>query len=153
MTSGTTVQLLLSAKQAEILRDVAIAAYPCECCGLLVGEGETEITVCEIVPTANVADDPRRTFSIEPQAQFDLLRKVRNSGTGRRIVCHYHSHPDGAAIPSSHDLAMAYDPEAIWVVLAASAGKASAPKAFRHPFGLDGFVEVPVAILAQEDWA
>jgi proteasome lid subunit RPN8/RPN11 len=148
MTAGALVYLRLSAHQADILRQTAAAAYPHECCGLLVGEGEAEITVCEIVPTANVADDPRRTFRIDPQVQFDLLRKLRNSTAGWRIIGHYHSHPDGAAIPSSHDLAMAYDPEAIWIVVAATADDASAPKAFRHPYGRDGFIEVTVTILA-----
>ncbi len=148
MTSFTPVQLRLSAAQAQVLRDAAIAAYPRECCGLLVGGGDGEITVRAIVPTANVAADPHRSFSIDPQAQFDLLRKLRSGEPKQRIVGHFHSHPDGAAIPSSHDLAMAYDPEAIWVVMAASADGASAPKAFRHPAGYDGFIEVPVTMLA-----
>ena len=139
-----SVRLHLSADQAEILRQAAAAAYPHECCGLLVGEGESAIVITEIVPTPNTADDPRRAFSIDPQAQFDLLRRVRD-GKGR-VVGHYHSHPDGGAIPSSHDLAMAYDPETIWVVMAASAGNVSVPKAFRHPHNIDGFVEVPVTI-------
>ncbi len=139
-----SLQLHLSAYQADILRQAAAAAYPHECCGLLVGEGESAIVITEIVPTTNTADDPRRGFSINPQAQFDLLRRVR-AGRGR-VVGHYHSHPDGRAIPSSHDLAMAYDPEAIWVVMAASAGTASQPKAFRHTHDIDGFAEIPVAI-------
>ena len=111
-----------------------------------MGEGEALITVTEIVPTANVAADPARTFSIDPQAQFDQLRAARDAGL--RVIGHYHSHPNGGAMPSSHDLAMAYDPHAIWVVLAAFPGGASAPKAFRHPAGSDGFVEVPVMISA-----
>lgn len=145
MTENFPLALHLSASQAEALRRAAAEAYPHECCGLLAGEGETHIMVSDVVPTANIAKEPARAFAIDPQAQFDLLRATR--GTKNRVVGHYHSHPDGAAVPSSHDLDRAYDPEAIWVVLAVSAGKASPPRAFHHPEGRAGFVDVPLSIV------
>jgi proteasome lid subunit RPN8/RPN11 len=145
MNEAAPVQLHISTHQAEALRRAAVDAYPHECCGLLAGVGQTHITVTEVVPTANMAESPSRSFAIDPQAQFDLLRATRD--TGRRVVGHFHSHPDGGQVPSTHDLVMAYDPEAIWVVIAVSAGKASLPRAFRHPQGHNEFVEVPVSIL------
>jgi len=145
MTEVLPLAVHLSASQAEALRRAAAEAYPHECCGLLAGEGETHITVSDVVPTANIAENPRRTFAIDPQAQFDVLRAVR--AAGRRVVGHYHSHPDGNAVPSSRDLDKAYDPEAIWVVVAVTGGKASLPRAFRHPEGRAGFVEVPLSIM------
>jgi proteasome lid subunit RPN8/RPN11 len=137
-----TSHITLSAAQAGAMRAAAREAYPHECCGLLIGEGEACVTITEVVATANVADNPRRAFAIDPQAQFDLLRATRAGN--RRVVGHFHSHPDGSAQPSAHDLAMAHDPEALWLVLAASADDASAPRAFRPDGG--GFVEVPLSI-------
>ncbi len=148
MTDYTAVQLRLTAGDADALRRAAVAAYPEECCGFLVGEGDRLITVTAVVPAVNTAGDPRRAFAIDPQAHFDLLRRARECG--RRVVGHYHSHPECAARPSSHDLAMAYDPDAVWVVMAATAQGASPPRAFRHPLGTDCFVEVPIVISTSE---
>jgi len=129
----------LTTAQAETLKAAAAQANPHECCGLLVGEGDAQISITEIVPTANVAENPRHAFAIDPQAQFDLLRATRDSL--RRIVGHYHSHPGGTAVPSAHDLAMAYDPEAVWLLI--SAGEV---RAYHRPEGTSGFVEVPITI-------
>lgn len=137
-----TAHLTLTAAQAETIRAAARAAYPHECCGLLVGEGETSVRVVEIVHTANVADNTRCAFAIDPQAHFNLLRAAR-AGQGR-VVGHFHSHPDGPAQPSPRDLAMAHDPEALWLVVAASREHASAPRAFRAAQG--AFIEVPLLI-------
>jgi proteasome lid subunit RPN8/RPN11 len=62
----------------------------------------------------------------------------------QRIIGHYHSHPDGQAAPSVHDLAMAHDPEAIWVVVAASPDNISAPRAFQRPRDAAAFQEIAV---------
>ncbi len=144
MTPVSPTFVQLSPQHAETLRAAARAAYPHECCGLLVGEGDADIVVTDVVPTPNIAENPNAAFAIDPQAQFDLLRATR--GSQQRVVGHYHSHPDGSAQPSPRDLAMAHDPEAVWVVMTASATSASMPRAFRHPCGAWSFVEVTVAI-------
>jgi proteasome lid subunit RPN8/RPN11 len=145
MTEPAPVRLQFSARQADTLRREAVAAYPHECCGLLVGEGAGDVLVTDVVAATNTAGNPSRRFTIDPQAHFDLLRTAR--GNGRRVVGHYHSHPDGGATPSPHDLAMAHDSEAIWVVMTTSAGTASVPRAFRHLSGENGFIELPIVIL------
>ena len=122
------VHLLMSAAQVETIRRAAAAAYPEECCGLLVGRGADELTVTRVVTTLNVAADPRRRFAIDPQAQFDLLRATR--GTSERVIGHYHSHPDGSTALSAHDLAVAFDPEAVWVLVALNKDAVQYPQAF-----------------------
>lgn len=139
---GLKSGLHIPAPYAVAIRKAAAAAYPDECCGLLVGEGDATVTVTGVVPMTNIAADPRRTFAVDPQAQFDLLRAVR--GQAQRVIGHYHSHPDGDAVPSAHDLAMAHDPSALWVIVAASAKDVSAPRAFRRPADTDTFIEIPV---------
>ncbi|MSO98853.1 MAG: M67 family peptidase [Rhodospirillaceae bacterium] len=89
---------------------------PHECCGLLIGAGTDVIVIDEIELASNVAEKSERRFEIDPQIQFNVLRRLR--GTGRRVVGHYHSHPGGPPGPSATDLAMAHDPEAIWLIVA-----------------------------------
>lgn len=133
----------LTPAQAESLERAATAAHPHECCGLLIGEGSVQLTVTEVAATDNVAENPADSFAIDPQAQFALLRATR--ATGRRVVGHYHSHPRGPAVPSVRDLAMAHDPEAVWIVIDSSASGANM-RAFCHPTGMGRFVEVPIMI-------
>jgi proteasome lid subunit RPN8/RPN11 len=122
-------QLVLSTQQVAMLRAAAESAYPRECCGLLIGNGADRILVTEIHASANVAEEPTHRFEIDPQLQFDLLRAVR--GTGERVVGHFHSHPNGAATLSRHDLEMAHDPEAVWLLIpVAASGRAETPVAF-----------------------
>lgn len=87
-----------------------------ECCGLLVGRGDDVVEIAQAHKTPNIAPDAARRFDIDPQHQFDLLRGLR--GTPQRIVGHYHSHPEGPAAPSGYDLSMAFDPEAVWLIVA-----------------------------------
>jgi len=132
MNTTAPKQLILSQAQATQLRAAAAAAYPAECCGLLAGKGDDIVEVTEVVAVPNVAADRQRRFDIDPQAQFDLLHRLR--GSGQRMVGHYHSHPNGRGELSSHDRAMANDPDAIWVVIAMDAqGCALPPTAFMCP--------------------
>jgi len=87
-----------------------------ECCGLLIGTGEEAVHIASAEAAENVAADPAARFEINPQRQFDVLRRLR--GTAQRIIGHYHSHPGGPAAPSAHDRAMAHDPEAVWLIVA-----------------------------------
>ena len=123
------------------MRRLAEAAYPEECCGLLVGRREADrIVVTRLAPSPNVAGgDRRRTFEVSPQVRFDLMRDLR--GGPETIVGHYHSHPDGTAEPSTTDLAMAWEPDLAWIILAVP-GEAAAFLVEDGP----GFRSVPLAV-------
>jgi proteasome lid subunit RPN8/RPN11 len=105
--------------------DAAEAAYPEECCGLLVGRtapaGTIHVERVEASPNV-VNDNPRRRFEIDPQVRFDLMRELGDDET--RIVGLYHSHPGHAAQPSKHDLGMAWEPELVWLITAVHEGQA-----------------------------
>ena len=112
------------------LRSAAEAAYPGECCGILVGRsGGGDFTVTGVEPSANVAPTgaPDR-FEVDPTLHFRLLRGLR--GGADAIIGHYHSHPDHEAEPSAADRARAYEPEMVWLITAVAAGKAGASRAF-----------------------
>jgi desampylase len=91
----------------------AAAEHPREACGLLFGRaGQIE----DAAPCANVADAPDRRFEIDPAALFAALRADRAGG--RRLIGCYHSHPSGAALPSSADAQAAAPDGKLWLIVA-----------------------------------
>lgn len=107
----------------------AEAAYPAECCGLLVGQGDQVLYVTQVVPADNLLAHLPGRFEIAPRRQFEVMRALR--GGSDRIIGHYHSHPDHPAEPSACDLAMAYDPDMIWLITSVVAGRAANTTAHR----------------------
>lgn len=110
----------------------AEGAYPGECCGLLAGRvgADGAVTVTRVVASANVADPPGDDrFEVEPKVRFDLMRELTD--TDEDIVGHYHSHPDHPAKPSQTDLAMAFEPDLVWLITAVVSGTAGRTRAWR----------------------
>ena len=141
----------------EISRDhvarievLARAAFPYECCGLLIGvtEGEEEsvVQVTRIAESRNLAAPERRDrFEIDPALQFSLLREMRDAEES--IVGVYHSHPNGRPSPSPRDLEDARDPGLIWLVTAVGEVEGEAPvatRAFRLAPDGTRFEEIPL---------
>jgi len=98
----------------------ASRAFPNECCGLIEGaetaDGWRALAVHE---AKNIAEDPQRRFLIDPQAQFDLMRALRDANT--RIIGCFHSHPDGDPSPSATDRAEAYESDFLYLIAAGTA--------------------------------
>ena len=111
--------ILLPAALLRRIEVAAQAAYPEECCGLLIGFRESEggVQITRVEESANVAPPSRRdSFEVDPALRFATMRRLR---AGREeIVGHYHSHPDGPARPSGRDAAQAYEPELVWLIVA-----------------------------------
>jgi proteasome lid subunit RPN8/RPN11 len=96
------VTLRLPGALADEIRRHGEAAYPAECCGVLIGreEGDAKVVV-RLEPAVNRrTDDPHR-YLIAPEDLLRLERALR--GTGENIVGYYHSHPDHPARPSAFD--------------------------------------------------
>ena len=92
----------------EEIRRHGAAAYPAECCGVMVGRsGDTDAKeVVRLWPVVNRrTDDPHR-YLIAPDDLRRLEREVQ--GKGLEIVGYYHSHPDHPAEPSAYDAAHAW---------------------------------------------
>ena len=129
--------LRLSSGQRQFLLDAAQS--PDEVCGLLVGrDGVVE----ELVPARNVAADPARSFEIDPATLLATHRTAR--GQGRRVIGHWHSHPNGRREPSARDAARATDNGEIWLIIAGSDIGAWQPRSAGA--GPAHFVPVPVEI-------
>jgi proteasome lid subunit RPN8/RPN11 len=103
---------------ARVLQ-AASRAYPNECCGLIEGTdtagGWRALAIHE---ATNIADDKARRFLIDPQVQFDLMRRLRESDA--RIIGCFHSHPDGNPAPSAADRAEAYEDGFLYLIAGGS---------------------------------
>lgn len=135
--------LVLSPHHVQTIEQEAAKSFPDECCGLLIGKGADTITVTDVVPSANLAESSD-SFLVDPQLQFDWIRKVR--GTDRRIVGPYHSHPNGRAEPSQHDADMALEPGQIWVIVPTVDGSPSDLKAYEVTADTGAFKPVTIRI-------
>ncbi|HEY9081559.1 M67 family metallopeptidase [Magnetovibrio sp.] len=125
-----------SPSQLQEIRAHAERAYPFECCGLLVGTrgGGDSVTVTRVVSSDNVRIDAdgsggRDRFEIDPQVRFDVMHALR--GTDEDIVGHYHSHPDHPAEPSVHDIAMAFEPDMVWLIVSVVQGQSRDARAWK----------------------
>ncbi len=125
--SSTLVARLLNEADSEPDREV---------CGLLFGTSER---VDAALPCSNVASDPRTAFEIDPAALIAAHKAERRGGPA--IVGCYHSHPNGAALPSPRDAAAALPDGAFWLILAA--GQACLFRAVEHGAIEGRFVAVP----------
>jgi proteasome lid subunit RPN8/RPN11 len=101
--------------RAQIMAQ-ARAAYPGECCGLLLGHArEATSDVVALYPARNLEMRNDR-FEIAPEDHFAALKRARAEGLG--VIGCYHSHPDGVARPSATDLAGAGEQGFIWLIAA-----------------------------------
>ena len=148
--SGGMRLVLTEAKLRDITTEAA-AAYPEECCGLLVGRrASSEVVVTRTVPSPNLAVDesgaPRRAdrFEVDPELRLAVMRECE--GTVQELVGHYHSHPDHPARPSVHDLDMALEPELVWLIIAVANGKAGEVTAHVLDETARRFREIPLRV-------
>jgi proteasome lid subunit RPN8/RPN11 len=74
---------------------------PRECCGLLIGSGES---IARSVRARNLDAKPTR-YLIDPADHFRAIRAARAEGL--EVIGAYHSHPSSAPIPSPTDIAEA----------------------------------------------
>ena len=95
---------------ARIMVDHAKAAYPKECCGILIGSeiagGKSDIgqrTATLAIACHNAYEgDQKDRFLIDPKDQIAAERHARTLGLG--VIGFFHSHPDEGAYFSQTDL-------------------------------------------------
>jgi len=142
----SAASLRLTPSQLRAIEAAAEAAYPEEACGLLVGRRAPDggWRVGTVEPSANVAEPPRtRRFEVDPRLRLRLERTLR--GRPDSIVGLYHSHPDGAAVPSGRDRAMVFEPALLWLITAVGQSRATATRAWRPT--ADGAAFAPVRLV------
>ncbi|PPR62686.1 MAG: hypothetical protein CFH08_01768 [Alphaproteobacteria bacterium MarineAlpha3_Bin7] len=106
--------------------------YPSEACGFLVGQlaSPKVVEVIRVVEAKNIlAAESNTQFEADPKTRIMLEKEIR--GTPVKLVGHYHSHPDCAAIPSATDLKNCFEPELLWLIISVNRGKADTPCAYQ----------------------
>jgi proteasome lid subunit RPN8/RPN11 len=101
--------IVLPAELKRQIESEGVAAYPNECCGVMLGRDAPAQRVVErLMPVANVFDETERyhRFSISPRQLMDAERVATEEG--RLVLGFYHSHPDHPARPSEYDRAHAW---------------------------------------------
>ncbi|MFA4843000.1 MAG: M67 family metallopeptidase [Candidatus Omnitrophota bacterium] len=107
ITKNIIIQLVNHAKKE----------VPIEACGYL---GAKDGVITAIYALTNV-DKSSEHFSFAPKEQFAALRDAREKDL--EICAVYHSHPVSPARPSEEDIAKAYDPEILYVIVSLAQGK------------------------------
>jgi proteasome lid subunit RPN8/RPN11 len=104
--------LWVARRAYERMKAKARAAFPRECCGLLLGRfGRIEIAR----PARNVHPRPERFFEIDPQALVDAHRAARRGGPA--LLGYYHSHPSGRPVPSAVDASHSAGDGLVWAII------------------------------------
>ena len=128
----------LSKDKLDKVRQHALAEYPCECCGIIIGfPGTTEKGIlfrCTNIQDKLHAMDPethprdaRTAYNIDPRELMKILKEAEAKRMS--IKAFYHSHPDHDAYFSEEDLKMAmFDgeptyPDAAYLVVSVCDGE------------------------------
>ena len=84
---------------------------PDECCGLLVGAGDR---IDQAIRARNLERGPAR-YRIDPRDHIALMKRLR--GSDRDVIGAYHSHPRSSAAPSASDVAEAFYPDFVYLIV------------------------------------
>ena len=96
--------------------------------GVLVSEANEDVSASDrreravnphrvehVIPTDNVADDPRTTYRIDPEELFEIVETAE--AAGREVVGFYHSHPAGPRGPSPTDIERATWTDHVYLIV------------------------------------
>ena len=116
---------MLKVPEAELraMHDHALAGYPYEACGLMVGHtnGDGPGEVVRFVPCTNVAESAR-VYTIDPKEH--LRAELAAEADGLEVIGVMHSHTHSEAYPSPTDVAQAVDPGWHYVIVTIMRGTA-----------------------------
>ena len=146
------MSLVLTADQLAAIETDCRAAWPAEACGLLIGRGGRAATVTRVMAADNLMADRGDRFELDPRVRLAAEKQCRASG--ERVLGHWHSHPNGRPSPSATDLAMAFEPDLIWLIVATPAAEAPChARAFRPDPAGRRFRPVRLTIVPAADGA
>ena len=138
--------LSLSDELAGAIVRHCAAALPNEGCGLLAGRRDgASLVATRFYPGTNRLASPSR-FAMDPAEVMAALTAIDREGA--RLVAIVHSHPATEAAPSRTDLAEAYYPDALLLIVSL-AGVEPSLRAWRPLVGGEGAAgaaEVPIRV-------
>ena len=132
----TSVQLQQLIAQAR--RDT-----PNETCGIIAGKEGRALKIYEL---RNVDPDPRIRYNVDPNELLHAFREME--GLGWEHLAIYHSHPASPAFPSPTDIARAFYPDAIYVLISLMNSEQATVRGFRI---IEGKVEETTLEIEDKD--
>ena len=96
---------------ADRIIDQARSEHPNEACGLLAG---TNGAATRLFPMTNAERSPV-IYRVDPKEQLRVFNEIEDEGLD--LVAIYHSHTRSPAYPSNTDVAQAYYPEAVYLIV------------------------------------
>ena len=107
-----TTEIQIPRKLAQQILYHAQNSPESEVCGLIGAKNDIP---CSCYPVANSAKQPENRFLLDVQQQIAVQVTMR--GKGEALFAVYHSHPTASALPSTTDLALANQPEALHLII------------------------------------
>lgn len=89
-----------------------------EICGLLGGELRGSEKLVKKVYFLENTEHSDVHYSANPKEQLDAVRNMRKSGL--IPIGNFHSHPHSPSVPSEEDIRLAYDHDAVYLILSPS---------------------------------
>ena len=114
-----TIRISLAGYQTIL--ESAKSVFPEEACGLIAGsvtDGMIEIRKVYILENT---DHSTEHFSLDPKEQFSAVRDMREYGL--TPLGNWHSHPATPSRPSEEDKRLAYDKNAVYMILSLAGEK------------------------------
>ena len=108
---GSTAELQIPPEQWLVMCSSAETCLPEEVCGLLAGSGNR---VYLAIPVTNQLHSPYR-YRMDPEQQLQAFLKIDDLDL--ELLGIYHSHPQGPTRPSETDIAEAYYPSLVSIIL------------------------------------
>jgi len=97
----------LAALIAQAQRDA-----PNETCGVIAGKDGRALA---IFPLTNIAREPRTRYDADPHELLSAFKAMDDHNWEHLAI--YHSHPASKAYPSATDVARAFYPDAVYILI------------------------------------
>jgi proteasome lid subunit RPN8/RPN11 len=124
---------------AHRIVDQARSEHPNEACGLLAG---TNGSATRIFPMTNAERSPV-IYRVDPKEQLRVFNEIEADGLD--LVAIYHSHTRSPAYPSNTDVAQAYYPEAVYLIVSLADPDAPDLRGYRITEGKVAEVELEMS--------
>ena len=130
------MKIELSKKTTCQMEVAAKAAYPGECCGILLGKtaaNSDEIEILETREAPNQIQGVQKSahFRVDPLFLYQVEREIEGSEV--EVIGFYHSHPDCAAVPSDEDYENMV-PGLIYVILSVTKDGVKDIRSYKNDF-------------------
>jgi len=112
MTKKTIEQITLPRSLINQLLTHAQSGNENEICGFISSIHNTAV---KTYPINNIAPQANKRFEMEPQAQINAIKNMREQG--EELFAIYHSHPTSPAAPSQVDIEEFSYPDALSLII------------------------------------